>query len=201
MAFTKSLIVNTLERIVREVNRYVTDSDTKPVELLNIAQVSDKDSSATAANFVVMSIVNLQEERLLRNAENVVRRNERAFYRNPGQHFILTLLFAACNQENTSQRYTDAIFLLEGVIRFFQQKAVFNRDNTPELEPEIEKIIFELVNMNQEQTHQLWSSLGGRYLPSVLYHMRLITIQENREHDDSLLIKEIQQRPPKQLIS
>ncbi|GAB3899909.1 hypothetical protein GCM10028803_21870 [Larkinella knui] len=192
MAISRSLFVNALDQIIREANQYITGSDTVPVDMLNVAQLNDGDQFLVAPTFITLSIVNIEEDRMSRDPDHFVRRDNRTIYRNPSQHFNLTLLFAAYSQENTRSRYADSLLYLEGVIRFFQQKSVFTPTNTPGLLAEIEKISLELVSLTSEQTHQLWSSLGGRYMPSVVYRMRMISVQENRETDGGPVILETQ---------
>ena len=46
--------------------------------------------------------------------------------------------------------------------------------------------------MNFEQVNHLWSTLGGKYLPSALYKVRQLTIFEDVEVSESGLIKEIE---------
>jgi len=33
--------------------------------------------------------------------------------------------------------------------------------------------------MNSEQVNHLWATLGGKYLPSVLYKVRMLTIEDD----------------------
>jgi hypothetical protein len=55
----------------------------------------------------------------------------------------------------------------------------------------IEKLIFSLYNINFEQINHLWSTLGGKYLPSVLYKMQLVIIDEDAVKAEGGLITEI----------
>jgi hypothetical protein len=45
--------------------------------------------------------------------------------------------------------------------------------------------------MNFEQVNHLWSTLGGKYLPSVLYKMKLVTIADQDNQIEGGLITEI----------
>ena len=55
----------------------------------------------------------------------------------------------------------------------------------------VEKLIFDWMNLNLEQVHQLWTTLGGHYIPSVIFKLRMITIDEHKIQKDALPIKEI----------
>jgi hypothetical protein len=87
--------------------------------------------------------------------------------------------------------YGKALEMVQNTIGFFQKKNVFDHTNTSSLDPGIEKLILEMVSLNMEQLHQLWSMLGGKYHPSVAYRMRMVTIDSITEVSGNL-IKEIQ---------
>ena len=144
-------------------------------------------------NKLIISIVNIEEDRVAKTPENYIKENSLVRYKNPAIPINLTILFAA-----THNNYETAITLVEKVIRFFQIKYVFTPQNTPELQTinevsniNIEKIIFDWVNLNLEQVNQLWSYLGGHYMPSVVMKMRMFTIDEQQIQKEGLPIKEI----------
>ena len=79
-------------------------------------------------------------------------------------------------------------------VGFFQAKNVFTNDNTPALaaeDPNIKKLILEFYSYSFEQMYNFWSVLGTKYLPSVLYKVRLLKIQEDIVVGDALPIEEI----------
>jgi hypothetical protein len=188
------MISEALDTIVDLINNYISPSHTDaPLVLANISRVNDGDEfTGTMKDKLVLSIVNIEEDRVARSPENFVKQDNLIKYKNPAIHLNLTLLFAATHD------YGKAIPLLEKVIRFFQVKSVFTPANTPELlavnelnNINIERIIFEWVNLNLEQVHQLWTTLGGHYMPSMVFKMRMITIDEQQIQHEALPIKEI----------
>ena len=68
---------------------------------------------------------------------------------------------------------------------------MFTSENSPGLDPRIEKLIVELYSLSFEQQHHLWGILGAKYLPSVMYRVRMITIQEAQAIDEQEALKEI----------
>ncbi len=68
---------------------------------------------------------------------------------------------------------------------------VFTPFTHPSLDPGIEKLVFELYNLSFEQLNQVWGMLGGKYYPSVLYKMRVISIDEMSIEAEGEPIKEI----------
>jgi hypothetical protein len=65
------------------------------------------------------------------------------------------------------------------IIAFFQQKSAFTRADTPGLDPEIDKLIFEMASISPEQLNNIWGCLGAKYMPSVVYKVRMLTYNNN----------------------
>ena len=76
-------------------------------------------------------------------------------------------------------------------LAFFQAKNVFNHANSPRLEPELDQLIVDLYSMTLEQQNYLWGTLGGKYLPSVAYQLRLILLQDKQLMASGLPILEV----------
>lgn len=79
--------------------------------------------------------------------------------------------------------YSESLKFLSYIIVFLQDKSVFNKANTPRLPDAVSKLTFELENLETERLSNLWATLGGKYMPSVVYKMRMLTI-------DSSMVKE-----------
>lgn len=188
------MILEALNAVVGLINNYISPGNTDdPLVLGNISRVNDGDEfSAGMADKLVLSIINIQEDRVARSPEHYIKENQVIKYKNPAVHLNITLLFAATHD------YRQAIPLLERIISFFQVKYVFTPGNTPELDTvnqvnniNIEKLIFEWMNLDMEKVNQLWTTLGGHYMPSVVFKMRMITIDEMAIKQEALPVKEI----------
>lgn len=141
---------------------------------------------------IYMSLINVEENRVSRNPQNYIRNGTDIIKKNPAVNLFLTVLFTSVRPVGA---YGLALQSLQQVIQFFQQKYVFNQSNTPNLEPEIEKLILEMVNLNLEQLQQVWSVLGGKYHPSVVYKMRMVTIDSVSDQTGPIIQEiEIQHR-------
>jgi hypothetical protein len=189
------MIPEALTVIVGLINEYILPGHTdEPLVLSNISRVNDGDEfTQNMKDKLVLSIVNIEEDRVAKSPDNFVKENSLIRYKNPAIHLNLTLLFAATHDD-----YPKAIALLEKIVRFFQIKYVFMPGDTPELATanmindfNVEKLIFDWMNLNLEQVHQLWTTLGGHYIPSVIFKLRMITIDERKIQKDALPIKEI----------
>jgi uncharacterized protein DUF4255 len=158
-----------------------------PAELGNIGEILAGSAHGDDAN-IVISLINIEENRVSRDPQNYLRSGLDIKLKNPAVHLYLTLLFTSVRHEGG---YGKALEMVQNTIGFFQKKNVFDHTNTSSLDPGIEKLILEMVSLNMEQLHQLWSMLGGKYHPSVAYRMRMVTIDSITEVSGNL-IKEIQ---------
>lgn len=188
------MIFEALNTIVGLVNEYISPGLTdEPLILANISKVNDGDDfTVSMQDKLVLSVVNIEEDKVAKSPENFIKQDSKILYKNPAIPLNITLLFAA------THNYDNAIPLLEKVVRFFQRKSVFVPADTPELDQlnqvndfAIEKLIFDWINLNLEQVHQLWTTLGGHYMPSVVYKLRMVIIDEHLITKEALPIKEI----------
>jgi len=185
------MIDNALKIIANEVNKYVVrkldpdrdPSSTKRIATGNVTKVQEPDNTGSRSDSLsapgILTLVNLEEERILKNPNNYVRINDKIEYRNPKIFLNLYCLFAV-----NHSAYDTALQYLSLIIQFFQYKSVIDHKNTPPdnglvLDQKIDKLIFDMVSMNSEQVNHLWAILGGKYLPSVLYKVRLVTIEDD----------------------
>jgi len=184
------MIDNALKIIANEVNKYLVrkldpDRDptaTKRIATGNVTKVLEPDAAGSRSDSTsapgILSLVNLEEERDSK-PNNFVRVNDKIEYRNPKINLNLYCLFAMNHPS-----YDTSLQYLSLVIQFFQYRSVIDHKNTPPenglaLDQKINKLIFDMISMNSEQVNHLWATLGGKYLPSVLYKVRMITIEDD----------------------
>jgi hypothetical protein len=124
-------------------------------------------------NKILVYLVNVEQETsLAKHPGNVVTYEDRTERRYPPIHLNIYLMFSA-NFSGTT--YVEALKFLSCVISFFQRKPVFNQNNTPDLDPRILKLTLEIENLNIKDLSSLWTILSGKYMPSILYKVRMIT--------------------------
>jgi len=155
----------------------------------NISEIIN-DSAGSGVNAdVIISLINIEENRISRDNNNYIRKDGGIIMKNPATHLYLTLLFTSVRR--TAGAYGLSLQDLQNVIGVFQRKFVFNHANTPALNVNIEKLILDMVSLNLQQLHEIWSVLGGRYFPSVAYRMRMVTI-DSIPDTSGPLVKEIE---------
>lgn len=157
------------------------------IKVGNIVKVIDGDGdTSTNATRALISLVNIEEDRLMKSPDNYRKADERIIYKNPKVYLNLYLLITAKQAD-----YAEALKVLSYIIQFFQHKFVFDTLNSPLLDPKIERLVLDLHSLNFEQMNHLWGILGGKYMPSVLYKMRVVGIEEETEDASAEPIMEI----------
>jgi hypothetical protein len=129
----------------------------------------DTGDCAFAKDSLGLCVVNLEEEPSLRNMTPGDKDfGARPFIAEPALHLSLQVLCAA----NFSRPDAELRCLYE-VVQFFHRCSVFTQAEFPALDSRIKMMRVESQPLNMEQRNQLWACLGAKYLPSVLYQVRL----------------------------
>ncbi len=86
-------------------------------------------------------------------------------------HVNLYMLFC-CYFTN----YAEALKFLSGIIAFFQATPNYTHDGNT--------IKIEFYNIDIKELNTLWTGIGAKYMPSVIYKFRTIGIDEERLRDE-----------------
>jgi len=183
------MIAETIQFICDEINDYY-NMPQPFVAMSNVAHLEDANSGISKEN-VIATLVNIEEEKTLKNGSHYVIDDDKLKKRNPTIFLNLYVLFTCGHGV-----HYDALKNITKVIKFFQRKSVFTTENSPPpngfpADALVSKIIVDLFTLNFEQINHLWGVLGGKYTPSVLYKIRIVAIQDSALQD-SPEIKEIE---------
>lgn len=85
-------------------------------------------------------------------------------------------LLVMCAANFSGSNYPEALKFLSGAIGFFQSHPVLDHQNSPGLDSRLERLILNIENLSSSEMHSLWGIHSGRYLPSVLYRVRMVSI-------------------------
>jgi uncharacterized protein DUF4255 len=161
--------------LVRELNAYMlarTGTAFGSAALSRI--VADSGKYAIPDDQVGVALVSVEEERALRSQlPQSVYADGRQVVLEPDLKLNLNLLFAA-----NFKQYDQGLRQLSLVLAFFQSHGVFTRERNPALDPRIERLGVDLVSLTFEQLNQLWAFVGAKQLPSVVYRVRLVVVQD-----------------------
>jgi hypothetical protein len=168
------MIDKALNFLRQEANTYLK-LKTNDNDLVKLSAIVNQSGTEVAPhNAIGMMLVNVEEERGYRHGPpTTLAANGYHTTANPELTLNLYVMFYANHTE-----HKEALILLSHVVRCFQGKNVFENTESPQLGAEIEKLILDLYSITFEQQNQIWASIGAKYLPSVLYRVRMLIINE-----------------------
>lgn len=169
------MIFETLKILSEEVDAYLGAGVDVVVE--NVTKLDEPDGDVEQD--VIVTLLNIEEEKTLKNFPNNSVKNGRVQYKNPKVNLNLFVLFSG----NSSSSYTQSLRDISKIIEFFQGKRVFDQSNTnfarmgPMLNVGNFHFTAELYTPSFEELNFIWGTLGGRQLPSVLYKVSIVEIE------------------------
>jgi len=177
------MIYEALQIISEQLDNYLSSQGlSNLVKLENIALLdSSSENAANVNGKVVLTPLNLEEEVSLKNLPNFKVKNGTTEYKNPPVHLNLYLLISA-----NCDKYDKSLRCISKTIQFFQGKKVFTSTNTVYNRTNVAfdvlsqfRFNLELYMLSLEQLNYVWGTLGGRQLPSVVYKIQLIEIEQD----------------------
>lgn len=186
------MIYNALKVVETKLNAHLntlpgmTDEASPDLAMLgNVAMIDGQEDAESLDNKIIISLINVDEEGILKNGPFHTVQNGNVKKHNPtifvNLYVLFTANFGSVESETLGTGYDDSLKFLSEVITFFQGQFVFDHQNTPDLDSNIEKLILDIHTLNFEYMNHLWGILGGKYLPSIMYKIRLIPMKARIE--------------------
>ena len=195
------MIHTCLSFLTNELNEYLKVRTGSPtVDRVFLTSVATEGGGVVIPDKSVgVSLINIEEDRVYKDQKSTVINSFGNVERlNPEIKLNLYILISAnfqnASQEDSSDDYVEGLKQLSFIISFFQAKNVFTPENSPKLaeyDPNLKKLVIELYSYSFEQLYNFWSVVGTKYLPSVLYKVRMLTFQEREFFDSNAPIEKI----------
>jgi hypothetical protein len=136
------------------------------------------ESISFASGAVTLLLVNLEEERILREADPYRRDNGSGGMGSvqPDIRLVLYALFVARFSD-----YANSWNQLSSIVQYFQHVPVLDRTTAPNLPDGVERLAFELVTQSFSEQNDIWNALRTTHLPSLLYRVKLLTIRDTSD--------------------
>ena len=190
------MIDKTLDFIRAQLNNYLQAKlsllpNEDAIILSNVSQLNESQPNSGGGDNdpqnAFLSLVNIEEDRISKSPENFVRAFDGSIvYKNPKIFLNLYVLFSV----NLST-YTESLKRLSYIIQFFQYQNVFTPLTSPSMPDGVDELIVDLMSLSYQDLNNLWGILGSRYLPSVMYKVRMIAINEDFAQGSAALIQKI----------
>lgn len=140
-----------------------------------ISNILEQDGTVAAHvdNKIVASLVNIEKDSVpIAQQHTAGASGVRSIVTSPAIHFNLYLMFASYF---SGSNYKEGLKFISNTISYLQGRNVFDRHNSPGLDRGIDKLVLDIENLDITDLSNLWGILSGRYLPSVLYKVRMVT--------------------------
>ena len=177
------MIYEALQIISEQLDNYLSSQGLNNlVKLENIALLESASENAdNVKGKVVLTLLNLEEESAMKNTPSYKIRDGKTEYKNPPVNLNLYLLICA-----NCDTYDKSLRCISKTIQFFQGKKVFTSTNTVYNRTNVAfdvldyfKFILELHTLSLEELNYVWGTLGGRQLPSVVYKIQVLEIEQD----------------------
>ncbi len=201
LAHALTIVMNELERHLADA--YPAPAVTPQVRLGNIAEgvgAGNANSSVVPRDVLDISMVNIREEKTLKNVTAHVRDDARlrVRYQNPPLFLNFHVLIVA-----THASYSNALLALSRALKFFQLNNVLDQDSVAQAslitnapgsaldQLETFKLIFDLYSPTMEEVNYLWGTLGGKQYPFAIYTMRMLEVAFKATHAEAGVITQV----------
>jgi hypothetical protein len=164
--------------IQQELNKFLRSKHNLNEDKVLLSNLMNVDGTLAVqeTDKIVMSIVNIEQERSKSNTGTYEKTEKGDFIKvNAPVNIQIYILFSAYF---TPENYLEGIKFITSTIAFFQSRSgVFDPQNTPALNNLIDRLYTEMMPMEFRDLSNVWSLVGAKYLPSVLYKIKTIPVQ------------------------
>ncbi|MCP3669611.1 MAG: DUF4255 domain-containing protein [Gammaproteobacteria bacterium] len=184
-------MINTaIGHVLVELNSYFGLQSGHEAESVVVAgSLFDLDGNVNTAtkNKVVLSMVNIEQDSVYREVEAFKQTEGGKGQRiKPKINVNLYLLFVA-----NLAIYTEAMKSIANVVSFFQINPSFDYADFVGTEGPKGRMSFDLFSMTFEQQNNLWSVLGAKYMPSVVYKVGMLEIKDQQIESEVPPVQEL----------
>ncbi len=164
-----------IDHIATELNQYVRRTFSLNEDMVVVSSLLEQDGAVSVPvyNKLVLFLVNIEKDTTPQQRKPHTHTDvARVIESSPPLHLNLYLMVAG---NFSGGNYAEGLKFISAAVSFFQRQAVMDRTSTPALDRRIERLMLDVENMSMQDLSSMWGMLGGKYLPSVLYKVRMVT--------------------------
>jgi len=169
------MIDSAMTLVSSQLNQYLQRTFDLAEDVVVVSNILEQDGSliSNVDNKLAMFLVNIEKNEFpyRRRPNGATVDTDQAVIGYAPVYLNLYVMFAG---NFGGGNYIESLKFVSNTISYFQRRPVFDHDNTPELDPRIEKLVMDIENLPITDLANLWGILSGKYLPSVLYKMRMV---------------------------
>ncbi len=164
-----------ISHIASQLNQHLKGLFELSEDVVVISNILEQDGNVASHinNKLVVFLVNIEKDASPQRKPNSAPGGDRLVAGVPPSQLNLYLMFAG---HFSGKNYPEALKFISNTIAYFQERPVFDRQNSSDMDPRIDKLMLDIENLNLKDLGALWGALSGKYLPSILYKVRMVTV-------------------------
>jgi len=153
--------------IASELRDFLDSRFDAPDDVVKLSNIVNQDGSLAIMeeNKVIVSLINIERDGTNQMGGGGMFRGELPV------HINLYVLFSAYFTD-----YAESLKFISGVVGFFQGTPTFTHGGNT--------VKIELHNIDFRELSNLWAALGAKYIPSVVYKIRTLNMDEDHISDE-----------------
>jgi hypothetical protein len=163
-----------ISHLAQQLNEYLRRRHGLDDDIVAVSNIVEPGGTAAphTVNRLVICLANIEKDSMAQQGlpHPAMQAGRLAVYGKP----LFLNLYVVVAATFGDKHYPEALVFLSSAIEFFQRHPVFDRQSTPGLDGRIEKLLVDIENLDTAALSNLWGMMGGRYLPSVYYKVRMV---------------------------
>lgn len=169
-------IRQTLEAVRVRMNEFIRAAEPRTEDWVVLSNLVDPDGKAVESTRgkLVMFLAGIQKESMVSTYNGAVPSGDGFAIVPPPLYVDLYVLLLANFYD---ANYADGLGMISLAISFFQQYPSFTPATLPDLPPDVDRLSWEMTNLDPLNLSYLMGIAGVKYLPSAYYKVRLLPFQ------------------------
>lgn len=172
------MIEKALQFTGKALNQFVKKKFGLDEDIVKINAIIDQNGVVPLENQnkIILSLIHVEQDTTTQFYNRNRQLESGTYVKTPPSHRYNLFTLITPNFE----AYTEALKFLDASIQFFQINPLIDATKNGEIPLELGKLEYEFQKgENYMQMQNLWTALGAKYQPSVIYKIRLVTIVSN----------------------
>lgn len=167
-----------ISHIANQLNFFLKRSFDLSEDVVLLSNITEQDGTLApnTANKLLVFLVNAEKDTVPLSAPGAGKTLGGFAASYPPVVLNLYVMVAA---NFTGGNYPEALKFLSSAVSYFQRQPVFDHQVTPDIDRRIRKLALDIENLNLQDLSSLWGVLSGKYLPSILYKVRMVAFDSS----------------------
>ncbi|WP_046755870.1 DUF4255 domain-containing protein [Kordia jejudonensis] len=169
------MIEKAFQFTAKTLNQYVKNKFSLDDDAVVINRIIEQDGKIPQLNknHIVLSLIHVEEETSKQFYNRVETVSDGNYVKKPVSNRFNLYMLVTPNFDD----YNEALKFLSVTMQFFQTNELIDATKYANIPTEIERLEYEFQKGDgYMQMQNLWTALGAKYQPSIIYKMRMITI-------------------------